>query len=112
MLAALIPIAATLAQDLAEQPNGVLCLPAGEVAPELIGCLLVKRHAAGELVRGVNVETQTYCQSEPVLRNSTNFQGPLSAIAGPASPHAEVRVWFLLGVGWHLVLLLGLTSFY
>jgi DNA-3-methyladenine glycosylase len=35
------------------------------VAPELIGCLLVKRQAGGELLWGVIVETEAYCQSEP-----------------------------------------------
>ena len=35
------------------------------MAPELIGCLLVKRQAGGELLRGVIVETEAYCQSEP-----------------------------------------------
>ena len=35
------------------------------MAPELIGCLLVKREAGGELLRGVIVKTEAYCQSEP-----------------------------------------------
>ncbi len=35
------------------------------MAPELVGCLLVKRHASGELLWGVIVETEAYCQSEP-----------------------------------------------
>ncbi|MEY2645884.1 MAG: hypothetical protein RLZZ611_2533 [Cyanobacteriota bacterium] len=35
------------------------------VAPDLIGCLLVKRQANGELLWGVVVETEAYCQSEP-----------------------------------------------
>ena len=35
------------------------------MAPELIGCLLVKRQAVGELLWGVIVETEAYCQSEP-----------------------------------------------
>jgi len=35
------------------------------VAPELIGCLLVKRQLDGELLRAVIVETEAYCQSEP-----------------------------------------------
>jgi DNA-3-methyladenine glycosylase len=39
--------------------------PAEEVAPELIGCLLVKRQPSGELLWGVIVETEAYCQSEP-----------------------------------------------
>lgn len=39
--------------------------PAEQVAPELIGCRLVKRLAAGGLLWGVIVETEAYCQSEP-----------------------------------------------
>ena len=35
------------------------------VAPELIGCLLVKRQASGELLWGVLVETEAYSQEEP-----------------------------------------------
>jgi DNA-3-methyladenine glycosylase len=35
------------------------------VAPELIGCLLVKRQADGELLWGVLVETEAYSQAEP-----------------------------------------------
>jgi DNA-3-methyladenine glycosylase len=35
------------------------------VAPELLGCLLLKRQADGALLAGVIVETEAYCQSEP-----------------------------------------------
>jgi DNA-3-methyladenine glycosylase len=38
---------------------------AEEVAPELIGCLLVKRQADRELLWGVIMETEAYCQNEP-----------------------------------------------
>jgi len=46
-------------------PAGFFARPAEVVAPELIGCLLVKRQADGELLWGVIVETEAYCQSEP-----------------------------------------------
>ena len=39
--------------------------PAEVVAPELLGCLLLKRQADGALLAGVIVETEAYCQSEP-----------------------------------------------
>ncbi len=39
--------------------------PAELVAPELIGCLLVKRQPSADLLWGVIVETEAYCQSEP-----------------------------------------------
>ena len=41
------------------------CRPAEVVAPELIGCLLVKRQADGELLWGVIVETEAYSQDDP-----------------------------------------------
>jgi DNA-3-methyladenine glycosylase len=44
---------------------GVFARPAEVVAPDLIGCLLVKRQPDGELLWGVIVETEAYCQSEP-----------------------------------------------
>jgi len=35
------------------------------IAPEPIGCLLVKRQPTGELLWGVVVETEAYSQEEP-----------------------------------------------
>jgi len=46
-------------------PNSFFALPAEQVAPELIGCLLVKRQPNGELLWGVVVETEAYSQEEP-----------------------------------------------
>ena len=46
-------------------PRGFFCRPAEQVAPELIGCLLVKRQPGGALLWGVIVETEAYSQSEP-----------------------------------------------
>ncbi len=46
-------------------PQAFFCRPAEQVAPELIGCLLVKRQADGELLWGVIVETEAYSQDEP-----------------------------------------------
>jgi DNA-3-methyladenine glycosylase len=46
-------------------PPAFFARPAELVAPELIGCLLVKRQAAGELLWGVIVETEAYSQAEP-----------------------------------------------
>ena len=56
------PIATNLSQHL---PHSFFSRPAEQVAPELIGCLLVKRQAGGECFGGVIVETEAYCQSEP-----------------------------------------------
>jgi len=46
-------------------PQSFFTRPAELVAPELIGCLLVKRQANGELLWGVIVETEAYSQEEP-----------------------------------------------
>ncbi len=46
-------------------PQSFFCRPAEQVAPELIGCLLVKRQASGELLWGVIVETEAYSQDDP-----------------------------------------------
>jgi DNA-3-methyladenine glycosylase len=56
------PIATTLSQHL---PQSFFCRPAEQVAPELIGCLLVKCQADGELLWGVIVETEAYSQDDP-----------------------------------------------
>ena len=39
--------------------------PAELVAPDLIGCRLVKRQESGELLWGVIVETEAYSQDDP-----------------------------------------------
>jgi len=46
-------------------PLSFFARPAEVVAPELIGCLLVKRQPNGELLWGVVVETEAYSQEEP-----------------------------------------------
>jgi hypothetical protein len=51
------PVATTPIQDL---PQSFFSRPAEEVAPDLIGCLLVKRQPTGELLWGVIVETEAY----------------------------------------------------
>ena len=49
----------------ARLPQRFFARPAEVVAPELIGCLLVKRQADGELLWGVIVETEAYAQDDP-----------------------------------------------
>jgi DNA-3-methyladenine glycosylase len=46
-------------------PGPFFARPAQAVAPELVGCRLVRRQPTGELLWGVIVETEAYCQSEP-----------------------------------------------
>ncbi|TCD57711.1 DNA-3-methyladenine glycosylase [Synechococcus sp. BS56D] len=45
--------------------SAFFCRPAQLVAPDLIGCRLVKRQESGELLWGVIVETEAYSQEEP-----------------------------------------------
>ena len=59
------PIATTPSQHL---PHAFFARPAEQVAPELIGCLLVKRQRPGELLWGVIVETEAYSQNDPATR--------------------------------------------
>jgi len=56
------PIATKPFQPPTALPPEFFCRPAQEVAPELIGCLLLKRQVGGELLGGVIVETEAYCQ--------------------------------------------------
>jgi len=46
-------------------PKAFFARPAEQVAPELIGCLLVKRQLNGDLLWGVIVETEAYSQDDP-----------------------------------------------
>ncbi len=59
------PIATTTTQDLRALPQTFFARPAEQGAPDLIGCLLVKRQADGELLWGVIVETEAYSQDDP-----------------------------------------------
>ena len=56
------PVASVISDNLS---YAFFSRPAERVAPELIGCRLLKRLPGGELVWGVIVETEAYCQSEP-----------------------------------------------
>jgi DNA-3-methyladenine glycosylase len=46
-------------------PQSFFCRHAEQVAPELIGCLLVKCQPSGELLWGVIVETEAYSHEKP-----------------------------------------------
>ena len=44
------------------------CRPAEVVAPDLVGCQLVKRQTDGSLLWGVVVETEAYSQDDPACQ--------------------------------------------
>lgn len=46
-------------------PQAFFARPAEQVAPDLIGCLLVKRQPDGDLLWGAIVETEAYSQDDP-----------------------------------------------
>ena len=54
-----------ITQDPPALPQAFWARPAVLVAPDLIGCLLVKRQPSGDLLWGVVVETEAYSQEEP-----------------------------------------------
>jgi DNA-3-methyladenine glycosylase len=58
-------VATTPIQDLQALPQSFFARPAEQVAPDLIGCLLVKRQPTGEQLWGVIVETEAYSQDDP-----------------------------------------------
>jgi 3-methyladenine DNA glycosylase Mpg len=62
-------------------PYAFCCRPAEVVAPELIGCKLVKRQTGGSLLWGVVVETEAYSQDDPATA---------SAAAPPATKRSLV----------------------
>ena len=79
------PIATTPSLQLPDHlPPSFFARPAELVAPELIGCLMVKRQEDGALLWGVIVETEAYSQGEPAchgyrrrtLSNETLFGEP------------------------------------
>ena len=63
----MLPIQATPKAiiDLPVLPQSFFSRPAEVVAPDLIGCRLVKRQPDGDLLWGVIVETEAYSQEEP-----------------------------------------------
>ena len=70
-----IPIATpSIANDFPALPHAFFCRPAEVVAPELIGCRLVRRQADGGLLWGVIVETEAYSQLVEVQKGNKAFK--------------------------------------
>ena len=90
-----------LASDFPAQPQSFFARPAEVVAPDLVGCRLVKRQDNGSLVWGVIVETEAYSQDDPAChgyrrrspRNSTRHCCYSREAAASISQHsAEKRL--------------------
>ena len=84
-------MAAELSMGLVEQkeftsivlPAAFFARPAERVAPELVGCLLVRQRADGSRLWGVIVETEAYCQSEPACHGYRRRSASNATLFGP-----------------------------
>jgi DNA-3-methyladenine glycosylase len=64
-------------------PLSFFARPAEVVAPELIGCLLVKRQPEGGPLWGVIVETEAYSQAEPACHGHRRRSPQNETLFGP-----------------------------
>ncbi len=64
-------------------PPAFFSRPAEQVAPELVGCLLVRRFEADRLLWGMVVETEAYCQSEPACHGHRRRSPANETLFGP-----------------------------
>ena len=78
------PIATqSIRQDFPALPHAFFCRPAEVVAPELIGCRLVKRQDDGDLLWGVIVETEAYSQDDPACHGYRRRTPQNETLFGP-----------------------------
>ena len=66
------------------EPNW-LARPSTSVAPDLLGCTLVRQLPSGEIIRGLIVETEAYAPGDPAFhayRRRTNRNDVLFGLAG------------------------------
>ncbi len=64
-------------------PRSFFSRPAEVVAPELIGCLLVRRQTNGALLWGVIVETEAYTQDDPACHGHRRRSASNETLFGP-----------------------------
>jgi len=64
-------------------PRRFFSRPAEVVAPELIGCLLVRRQPSGALLWGVIVETEAYTQDDPACHGHRRRSASNETLFGP-----------------------------
>jgi len=64
-------------------PRRFFSRPAEAVAPELIGCLLVRRQPSGALLWGVIVETEAYTQDDPACHGHRRRSASNATLFGP-----------------------------
>lgn len=76
-------------------PAAVLARPAELVAPDLVGCLLVRQRPDGSRLWGLIVETEAYCQSEPACHGHRRRSASNETLFGPP---AHLYVYLTYGV--------------
>ncbi len=72
-------------------PHSFFCRPAEIVAPELIGCKLVKQITEGKFLWGVIVETEAYSQTEAACHGHTRRSRSNEKLFGEAG-HFHVYI--------------------
>lgn len=77
-------------------PLKAFARPAEQVAPDLVGCLLVRALPGGGHVWGVVVETEAYCQSEPACHGHRRRSPSNDTLFGPPG-----RLYVYLTYGLH-----------
>jgi len=64
-------------------PRRFFSRPAEVVAPELVGCLLVRSQPSGDLLWGVIVETEAYTQADPACHGHRRRSASNETLFGP-----------------------------
>jgi DNA-3-methyladenine glycosylase len=77
-------------------PQEFFARPAERVAPDLVGCLLVRRLQEGGHVWGMVVETEAYCQSEEACHGHRRRTASNDTLFGPPA-----RFYVYLTYGLH-----------
>ncbi|MEA5398837.1 DNA-3-methyladenine glycosylase, partial [Synechococcus sp. BA-124 BA4] len=62
---------------------GFFARAAHQVGPDLVGCQLLRRFEDGRCLRGLVVETEAYCQSEPACHGHRRRTPSNDTLFGP-----------------------------
>ena len=73
----------------------MLARPSTEVAPELLGCVLVRQLPNGQLLRGMIVETEAYAPGDPAFHAYKRLTERNRVVFGPAG---RVYVYLIYGM--------------
>ena len=72
-----------ICKDFPSLPKSFFCRPAVAVGPDLVGCRLLKSFPCGDLLWGVIVETEAYCQDEPACHGYRRRSPQNETLFGP-----------------------------